>query len=124
MRPVSRFVPPLLLMAVIFAFSAQPSLNSGLGTFDLIGRKLVHMTGYGLLFWLWLRAFGNRSPLAAAAIAVAYATTDEWHQTFVDGRHGTPVDVLIDTTGVTVAWALWRRRGAGRVLTASRARLR
>lgn len=107
---IARFAPPLALMAVIFALSAQPDLNSGLGTIDLVGRKLVHMTEYGLLWLLWLRAFGWRRPGAAAAIAVAYAVTDELHQTTVHGRHGSPVDVLIDTTGIAIAWLLWRAR--------------
>ena len=92
----SRFGPPLALMAVIFALSAQPDLNSGLGTVDLIGRKVVHAAEYGLLFLLWLRAFRWRSPGWAAAIAIGYAMSDEFHQTMVSGRRGTPVDVLID----------------------------
>lgn len=95
-------------MAVIFALSAQPDLNSGLGTIDLVGRKVVHAAEFGLLFVLWLRAFGWRSAGWAAAIAVGYAVTDELHQTTVDGRRGSPVDVLIDATGVVIAWALWR----------------
>ncbi len=108
-RGVLRFGPPLALMALIFTLSAQPNLNSGLGTIDLIGRKLVHMTEYGLLWYLWLRAFGHRRPALAAAIAIAYAFTDELHQTTTEGRHGSPIDVLIDATGVGVAWLLWRR---------------
>src|SRR3954451_18226632 len=31
------WLPPFLMMAVIFALSAQPDLNSGLGAIDLIG---------------------------------------------------------------------------------------
>ena len=96
-------------MAVIFALSAQPDLNSGLGTIDLIGRKLIHMTEYGVLWFLWLRALGYRRPLAAA-LAIAYSVTDELHQTAIHGRHGSPVDVLIDSTGVAIAWALWSRQ--------------
>ena len=38
-----------------------------------------------------------------------YAATDEWHQTFVEGRHGTPVDWLIDAAGVAIAAAVWTR---------------
>jgi VanZ family protein len=106
---VSRFAPPLALMAVIFVLSAQPDLGTGLGTIDLVGRKLVHMTEYGLLWLLWLRALRWRAPRAAAAIALAYAATDELHQTFVEGRHGTPVDVLIDSLGIAVAMLLQRR---------------
>ena len=109
--PLSRFAPPIALMGVIFALSAQPDLNSGLGTVDLVGRKIVHMTEYGLLWLLWHRAFGWRRPGAAAAIAIGYAATDEFHQTFTHGRHGTPVDVLIDSLGVVIAYGLWRRAG-------------
>lgn len=98
-------------MALIFALSAQPDLGTGLGTIDLVGRKLVHMTEYGLLWLLWARALGwrGRARWAAAAIAIGYAATDEFHQTFVEGRHGTPVDVLIDSAGVGVAAFLQRR---------------
>ena len=66
MRSVSRFAPPLLLMGVIFFLSAQPDLNSGLGTWDTILRKLAHMAVFGLLWLLWWRALGHdrnrRSP--------------------------------------------------------------
>jgi hypothetical protein len=54
-----RFVPPLVLMAVIFALSAQPDLNSGLGSWDTILRKCAHMLEYGLLWFLWWRALGR-----------------------------------------------------------------
>src|SRR3977135_2628031 len=72
MRLVARFGPPLVLMAVIFAFSAQPGLGSGLGWIDFVGRKLVHMAEYGLLWLLWLRALGTSHRLAALVIAIAY----------------------------------------------------
>ena len=104
-----RFVPPLLLMAVIFLLSAQPHLSSGLGTWDLILRKCAHMAEYGLLWLLWWRALGYGSMVPAAAIAVAYAATDELHQHFVEGRHGAPVDVLIDSVGIALAIAAARR---------------
>jgi VanZ family protein len=111
------WLPPIALMAVIFAFSAQPDLNSGLGTIDLIGRKIIHMGEYALLCFLWWRALrtvapGNRAIALAFAVAVAYAATDEFHQRFIHGRHGTPVDVGIDAVGAAVAVVLIRRRAA------------
>jgi VanZ family protein len=105
MQIVRRFAPPLLLMAVIFFLSAQPNLSSGLGVWDTILRKAAHMTEYGLLWFLWWRALGFGSKLPAAGIAVAYAATDEVHQHFVEGRHGAPVDVLIDSVGIALAIA-------------------
>jgi VanZ family protein len=104
------WLPPLALMALIFVLSAQPDLNSGLGAVDLIGRKLIHATEYGLLTFLLWRALRN-VPLSVA-IAVAYAATDEFHQHFVHGRHGTPVDVAIDSVGVAIAATFILRRRA------------
>ena len=102
-----RVGPPLLLMALIFFFSAQPDLNSGLGVWDTIGRKLIHAATYGLLFLLWWRALGRIAP--AVAITLLYAISDEYHQTFVHGRHGSPLDVAIDMAGVLIAIGLSRR---------------
>jgi len=109
MRSVSRFAPPILLMAVIFALSAQPDLNSGLGIWDTILRKLAHMAEFGLLWFLWWRALGYRNLALPAAIAIGYAITDELHQTTVEGRHGSPVDVAIDSAGVAIAILLAAR---------------
>lgn len=105
---LSRFAPPLALMGLIFFLSAQPDLNSGLGIWDLIGRKIVHFTIFGLLWWLWDRAFGYRHAASAALITIAWAITDEFHQSFVEGRNGAPRDVLIDAAGVLAAWLLSR----------------
>jgi VanZ family protein len=96
-------------MALIFYLSAQPDLGTGLGGLDLVLRKLAHMVEFGLLFLLWHRALGWKAAPVAAAIAIGYAITDELHQTTVEGRHGSPVDVLIDTTGVAIAALLVRR---------------
>lgn len=104
-------------MALIFFLSHQPDLSSGLGIWDLIGRKILHAAEYALLCALWWRALAGvtthgRAILAAAAISVAYAVSDEVHQSFIDGRHGTPVDVVIDSVGVAAAAAWLRRRHA------------
>ena len=106
-RGIGLWLPPVALMGVIFFFSAQPDLNSGLGTADLILRKIAHFTEYALLCFLWWRALrtrmdGRRAALVALAIASAYSLTDEFHQTFVEGRHGTPVDWGIDTAGAAL----------------------
>ena len=46
---------------------------------------------------LLLRA--TRRPAVAVVAAGLYAVTDEVHQLFVEGRHGAPLDVAIDTVG-------------------------
>ena len=111
----SLWVPPLALMGVIFLLSAQPNLSSGLGVIDLVGRKLVHVGEFALLCALWWRALRTvatpRWALGAAtAITIAYAITDELHQSFVPTRNGAALDVAIDATGALLAAvALWRR---------------
>jgi VanZ family protein len=106
-------------MGVIFLLSAQPSLDSGLGVVDLVGRKLLHLAEYALLCFLWWRAFATvtntrRAALAAFLVASGYAATDEFHQAFVEGRTGTPVDWAIDSAGAAlVALRLRGRRHTG-----------
>ena len=120
LRRVDLWLPPLLMMAVIFYLSAQPNLDSGLGTIDTVGRKLVHFGEYALLCALWWRAFapglgGRRAALVAFAISSLYAASDEFHQSFVDTRNGSPLDWAIDTAGAGAA-ALWlRARSRSRV---------
>ena len=115
MRTASRYAPPLLLMGAIFLLSAQPDLDSGLGTWDTILRKAAHMAEFGLLWLLWWRALGYRGMVVPAVIAIGYAVTDELHQTTVEGRVGSPVDVLIDALGVALAVVAVRLRRSGSV---------
>jgi VanZ family protein len=101
------WAPLLLWAAIIFAFSSIPSLGTGLGTWDLILRKIAHLTEYAILGALLLRALGR--PEVAIAVGALYATSDELHQHFVRGRHAAWYDVVIDTVGVTIGVLAWRR---------------
>src|SRR3954462_10377164 len=101
---VRGWLPVLLWAGLIFALSAIPSLSSGLGTWDTILRKGAHMTEYAILAALVWRVV--RSEPIALLGAVAYAATDELHQVFVRGRHGSPVDVAIDGIGAAAGLAL------------------
>jgi VanZ family protein len=104
---VTAWAPVLLWAGVIFALSSVPDLGTGLGTWDTALRKLAHTAEYAILGGLLLRAL--RSAPAAVLFASAYAITDEVHQAFVRGRHGSPVDWLIDTAGATLGVALLLR---------------
>jgi VanZ like family len=102
---------PLALMALIFWLSAQPNLDSGLGFWDDVLRKLAHVAAYGglTLLWTWaLRPILSRPLPAAVAVSLVYAITDEYHQSFVEGRTGSPMDVGIDLIGVVIASILLR----------------
>ncbi len=104
-RALLRAIAPLLLMGVIFYLSAQSSTGEH-PWWEVIVRKLGHFGGYALLTALWwwaLRGVVRRPLLIAVGIALAYACTDEFHQSFVHGRTGTPVDVGIDAIGMAIA---------------------
>lgn len=103
------WAPVVLWAAVIFAFSSVPDLGTGLGTWDLVLRKIAHACEFALLGALLLRAL--RDERAAVMGAVGYAISDEIHQLFVPGRIGSPIDVAIDSVGVAVGVLLWRRYG-------------
>lgn len=115
LRRLDPWLPPLVLMGVIFFFSAQPDLNSGLGVADTILRKLAHVVEYALLALLWLRALrtrmdARRAALVALVVTSLYAASDELHQSFVEGRHGSPLDWAIDTAAAATVTLLVRRR--------------
>lgn len=116
-RALALWGPPLLLMGVIFALSAMPSDGEDRGPIVFLARKIAHFGEYALLTLLWWRALRTKLAVRAAvgvafAVAVLYAATDELHQRYVDGRVGTPVDVLIDAAGAGSAAALALRREA------------
>jgi VanZ family protein len=125
-RLASLLLPPLLWMAVIFALSGQPSDEVDRAWWDVALRKLAHVTEYAVLTVLWWRALQaldvSRPLVVAVGIALLYAASDEFHQTFVDGRSGTPVDVLIDSVGMAIAalviYARRRIRGPSRPIAA------
>ncbi len=111
-RALLRAVAPLVLMGLIFYFSAQPA-GAHHPWWEVVSRKLGHVTGYALLtaLWAWaLQGVVRRPVLVAVCIALAYACTDEVHQTFVRGRNGSPVDVGVDAIGMVIAAILIRAR--------------
>jgi VanZ family protein len=119
-RTAALWLAPIALMAAIFAMSAMSSDETDRGLVYLLLRKSAHFAEYALLTVLWWRALRTRTAestalVAAFAIAVGYAITDEIHQTFVEGRIGSALDVLIDSAGAATAVALAaRRRGKAR----------
>jgi VanZ family protein len=100
--------------AFIFALSSVPDLGTGLGGWDLVLRKLGHAAEFAVLGALLVRAVGNA--WLAAALGLAYAVSDEVHQSFVEGRVGSAVDVAIDAVGVAFGVVLWKRTVRSRSL--------
>lgn len=102
-------MPAVVVMLIIFTVSSQPS--GRLPDFDWadkIVKKGGHMLGYGLLalsYWYAFAWVGNKRWLAWF-LACLYACTDEFHQSFVPGRHSSLWDILIfDNLGAMIS--LW-----------------
>ena len=143
------FIPAVLMLLLIFRFSAQNGPSSGVLSYkvsyaiiclfnriissgysegelisraesiQLVVRKLAHITEFFLLtlsFYLplriWLpykgvaitgKQFLYKLILPAFFLGLLCAAADEFHQSFVPGRCGTPVDVLVDSVGIVSA---------------------
>ena len=106
---ILNWIPALVVMGVIFWFSAQSGEELPVFSWaDKIVKKSGHMIGYALLsFWYWY-ALGlqNNRRWLAWLLAVLYAATDEYHQSFVPYRSPSIWDVLIfDNFGALIS--LW-----------------
>src|SRR5215207_4888460 len=106
---ISKWLPALFMMMVIFLMSARTS--SELPNFDwadTIVKKAGHMVGYAVLALLYWRAFDLKKEKRWVAwiLAISYAVTDEFHQSFVPGRHPSPWDIVVfDNLGSLIS--LW-----------------
>jgi VanZ family protein len=99
-------------MVIIFILSSQHAIQvSKNETDDFIVHKLVHVLEYGLLTFLFIRAYylspGKYLSLKqilfyAALCTLIYAITDEVHQLFVPTRTGRLRDVFIDLIGISL----------------------
>ncbi len=114
-RSFLHWLPAVVMMVVIFVASNTPAkLIPSFGPEDVIIKKAGHMTGYGLLavaYWYGMHLNKNLGWLAFL-LAILYAMTDEFHQTFVSGRHPSWVDVLVfDASGALIGLFLsaWRQ---------------
>ena len=113
----SRFIGPFLRWL-------NPNISpEAIQTVQLVVRKGAHMTEYALLAVLLWRALRRTPPRAgwdgrratiAFALAVAYAISDEIHQSFVPSRSGQVGDVLFDSAGaflgLVMIWIIGRWR--------------
>ena len=117
--PLARWLAVAGWMALIFFLSSQPRLPSLPDSWaDFLFKKGAHFTVYAVLVVLFRRALPPGRWIWARSwiLAMLYAASDEWHQSFVPGRHPQLTDVLIDAcgaaTGLLIFWWLQRRAQA------------
>jgi VanZ family protein len=116
----SRIIGPVL------RFIFPEISDEAIGMVQLVARKSAHATEYAVLALLVWRARrqparGDHRPWCwrtarfAFLVALMYAASDEFHQTFVPSRMGQVTDVAFDAAGAAAGllllWMLERRRG-------------
>jgi VanZ family protein len=111
LEKISLWLPVLLWAGFIFYLSSVPHLRFFANNLvDFIVRKIGHMGVFGILarllaraftrstFWSWKKIFA-----VSLVLSILYACTDEYHQSFVPGRHPSVMDVAIDSFGAWTA---------------------
>ena len=105
----SRFIGPFV------RWFAPDVSDATIAAVQLVVRKCAHLTEYAILAALVYRAL--RQPverslftgLIAFALSAVAAALDEFHQSFVGSRTGTPWDVLIDCVGALIGLLIYSR---------------
>ena len=135
----THYLPLILWMAVIFAFSANPKPYSALpqswsepsssnpvgpSSDEILGRFL-HVGEYIVLAILVSRMslLGKRNNAGLIMVVIGlsglYALSDEFHQSFVPGRSAQWSDLLLDLIGILIGvlvFKIWQRTRANKSL--------
>jgi VanZ family protein len=118
MQRTSRIIGPLLRMV-------WPNVSGKtIHDVQVVVRKSGHLAGYAVLAMLVLRArnrglfpqkWSGRSAWFSEIVSVAYAISDEVHQSFEPTRYGSAWDVVIDgigaAAGLFAIWLIGKARG-------------
>lgn len=102
----SRFIGPFL------RWFAPDITDAAIVSIQFFVRKCAHVMEYAILSALLLRAL--RQHLLAArsvafVLAALYAVLDEFHQSFVPSRTGSPWDVVTDSIGAILGLVIYVR---------------
>lgn len=119
-----RFIPAIITISIIWYFSDKPGLKSDYTPIiDFFLRKGAHILEYFILyltlFWAFLDYKFNKlsqdkfNYIHIQVFCIGFIATllDEWHQTWVAGREGKPLDIAFDLIGFLLAyiilWVIW-----------------
>jgi len=107
------WIPPLTMMAVIFFLSSQQRISvSDVYSVNFLFFKSLHVIEYAILYFLVFRGFYNTLSrenmrkifILAFVTTIAFAISDELHQTFVPTRSGALRDIFIDSLGILLCF--------------------
>ena len=105
-----------LYMLLIFVLSSIPDVGHKVAI-SWQFQNMLHMPLYGVLGFLWMRAFFHnnteyrRALFLTIVICCCYGLTDEFHQYFVPGRDASWGDFLFDAVGSIAGAFIYRYNG-------------
>ena len=113
MKRMLRWIPALLWMAVIFWLSSRTGNELG-AMFPLVEKWLPWLGGFNfghfvayfilaLCYWWAIGSHRWSAKLLIILLCVLYGASDEYHQTFVEGRYADWVDLRNDAIGAALA---------------------
>jgi VanZ family protein len=115
-------VAAVFWMGLIFLLSSVPGRYLGPDTvMNLLTQKFGHFSLYGVLSVLLFFASGAdmrtrrawRIVFVVVFLTALYAVSDEYHQSFISGRHSSAKDVVIDVSGAVAFLSFlyfWKNR--------------
>lgn len=108
---LSLWLPVVFWCILIFSLSSIPTVQtSEIYWWDFIIKKTAHVLEYGILYFLVFRAMNSKNIKPNWAFpflfCLLYAITDEYHQSFVPGRHCKAMDIGFDSLGMLISF--WR----------------
>lgn len=106
---ITNWLPVIIWAGAIFYFSSLRQVKvSDFLVWDFITKKIAHVGEYAILYGLIYRAT-DKNFIVSFIATVLFAVTDEFHQTFVPGRSGTPLDLGFDFSGANIsAYLIWK----------------
>ncbi len=101
-KKITRFIPALIWMLIIFYFSSKETTGIGGSNqfYRFIFLKSLHLIEYAFLSFLLL--FANLDKKTTIVFSYLYALSDEIHQSFTPGRIPKFRDTFIDLIGIFI----------------------
>ena len=100
------WLPPIIWAVVIFSFSSYQTVQaSQIMWQDFIVKKSFHIIEYAILTTFVYRAMKGsgldrkKAGIYSILFTILYGITDEFHQSFTQGRESKARDVVFDTIG-------------------------
>lgn len=108
MQTLAAWAPVVVWAGVIFFLSGRPDPDVP-GWTPPGADKVAHLALYAVLgatlARAWLRTAGRRrTHWIPLLVGVLYGLSDEWHQSFVAGRHPSAGDLLADILGLACGY--------------------